>query len=314
MILPISVIIPTMNRPESLNRTLKHMAEGNDIPQQIIVIDQSQDKNIRESNKNILNNYPQIQSKIYEFQQIPSLTRARNKGFSHAINEIIVFSDDDVDVNINTFTSLVFLFKDNEIAMIGGINKGEENIKHSKMSYLLGMASYRKRTIGHISRACYGRFPNYVGEKTSTEWAMGFFFAVKKSLMEKWAIRFDEKLSSYAYAEDLDFSYGYYLKACQENLKCIMSRLITVRHNVSNEYRIPKRNHIFMSVLHRYYISNKYKLPMYELHNFCCNLGLFLFKIIKKERPIDILDAQLFYYRHRSDILQGIFHDELWTK
>ena len=143
---------------------------------------------------------------------------------------------------------------------------------------------------------------------------MGFFFAVRKSLMDKWNARFDENLRSYAYAEDLDFSYGYYLHAENEDLSCFMSRSITVKHNVSKEYRIPKRNHIFMSVLHRYYISKKYNMPIYELHNLWCNFGIFIFKILKRERPVDMFDAQLFYYRHRTEILKGNFLNELWTK
>lgn len=44
MTLPISVIIPTMNRPESLDRTLKCIAEAADVPQQIVVVDQSQNE------------------------------------------------------------------------------------------------------------------------------------------------------------------------------------------------------------------------------------------------------------------------------
>lgn len=313
--LPITVIIPTMNRPKSLNRTLKYLVEGTLVPQQVIVVDQSLNKEIRAENELILNNYPQLISKVYKYQQEPSLTKARNYGFSFAENEIVVFLDDDVDVHNDTFEIINNFFeKDSTIALIGGVNEGEENFHPSLISFILGMASYKKRAIGHVSRACYGRFPSLMGEKTPTEWAMGFFFAVRKSLVRKWKIRFDEKLLSYGYAEDLDFSYGYYLKATEERLKCIMSRLVMVKHNVSKEYRIPKRYHTFMSVLHRYYISNKYKMPMYEFYNLWCNLGILLFKILKNEKPKDMFDAQIFYYRHRKSILQGQFLNELWIK
>ena len=310
----ITVIIPTMNRPISLNRTLQYMVEGTFVPQQIIVVDQSQDEEIRMQNELILNHYSQIKSKVYRYQQEPSLTKARNYGFRFAENEIIVFSDDDVDVHKDTFEIIKNFFeKDSTIALIGGINEGDENFQPSLISFVLGMASYKKRTIGHVSRACYGRFPSLAGEKTPTEWAMGFFFAVRKSLVSKWKLRFDEKLLSYAYAEDLDFSYSYYLKATEDHLKCIMSKLVKVKHNVSKEYRIPKRYHTFMCVLHRYYISNKYKMPMYEFYNLWCNLGILLFKILKNEKSRDMFDAQIFYYRHRKDVLRGQFLNELWT-
>lgn len=317
MMVGISVIIPTMNRPDSLVRTLNHMIVCDERPDQIIVVDQSQTEEQQNENREVINSladsFPQI---VYKYQKTPSSTKARNYGYSFAEHEIVVFSDDDVDVRKNTFAVLrsLFAYSSSSIAMVGGVNEGEEDMSPSTISYILGMASYRKRKKGHIARACYGRFPCITEEKTPTEWAMGFFFAVRKSLMDKWMVRFDENLLSYAYAEDLDFSYGYYLHAKKENLQCIMSRMITVKHNVSKEYRIPKRDHVFMSVLHRYYISNKFSLPLYELNNLWCNLGIMFFKLLKNERSMDMFDAQVFYYQHRKDILQGRFLNELWAK
>ena len=43
-ILPISVLIPTMNRPDSLERTLKKYICAKYIPAQIVVVDQSEEK------------------------------------------------------------------------------------------------------------------------------------------------------------------------------------------------------------------------------------------------------------------------------
>ena len=41
---PISVLIPTMNRPEALKRTIQSFLNGTAIPSQIIVVDQSREK------------------------------------------------------------------------------------------------------------------------------------------------------------------------------------------------------------------------------------------------------------------------------
>lgn len=302
-----------MNRPDSLDRTLKYMTLGNDVPEQVVIIDQSEQLDVRKENESVLRSYePDFGNVVYQYQNTPSLTKARNYGYTFATNEIIVFSDDDVDVRKDTFSNIASLFSNDSLAMAGGVNEGEEDAPASTMSSIFGMASIRKRNIGHMSRACYGRFPSTCGDQTPTEWAMGFFFAVRKSLMNRWSIRFDEKLKSYAYAEDLDFTYGYYLKAKAEKLHCVMSRQLIVKHNVSKEYRIPKRSHIFMTVLHRYYISHKYSLPCYELNNLWSNIGLYLLKLSKKERPSDLFDAQLFYYKYCNDILQGQFHSEKW--
>lgn len=125
----------------------------------------------------------------------------------------------------------------------------------------------------------------------------------------KWNSKFDEKLKYYAYAEDLDFSYCYYLKSKKENYRCIMSDQLTVRHNVSNEYRIPSYKATVMTVLHREYICYKYHPSLiYRMANAWNNLGMLLFRILRKERPVDYVKALLFLYKYHKDVLIGNFH------
>ena len=49
--LSISIVIPTMNRLESLKRTISHIVSGNVLPQEIIIVDQTQDETIIEQLK-----------------------------------------------------------------------------------------------------------------------------------------------------------------------------------------------------------------------------------------------------------------------
>lgn len=314
MILPISVIIPTMNRPESLDRTLRYMASGSDVPRQVIIIDQSQTEEKRQGNIQVANKYKSVfESVIAEYQQVPSLTKARNYGYTFATEEIIVFSDDDVDVRVDTFANVVKLM-DNKTSMLGGLQEGEEIYELSCLSFILGMGSYRKRNKGHVARSFYGQFPAKCEERTPSEWAMGFFFVVRKSLLDKWNIRFDEKLKSYAYAEDLDFTHAYYKRSCAEGLYCYMSNKLMVKHNISKEYRIPQRNATFMSILHRYYLAHKHNMPLCEIHNLLCNIGIFFGRIMHHEPATDVWDAQIFYFKNRRDVVNGCFHNESWTK
>ena len=152
----VSVVIPTMNRPDSLLRTLDHIITSDCVPSQIIVVDQSQTGEMQEANKVVVekcsNNVVKIE---YYYQSMPSLTKARNYGFSFVKNEIVVFSDDDVDVKKDTFSNIIALFSDKNLAMAGAVNEGEENNSASVLSHIFGMASFRKRNIGHMARACY---------------------------------------------------------------------------------------------------------------------------------------------------------------
>lgn len=48
-------------------------------------------------------------------------------------------------------------------------------------------------------------------------------------------------------------------------------------------------------------------MPLYELIILWNNNGWFLFKLLKREKPKDLFDAQMFYYKHRHDVLHVFF-------
>ena len=70
--LSISIVIPTMNRLESLKRTISHIVSGNVLPQEIIIVDQTQDETIIEATQAFLKK--QCIKCIYLHQEQPSLT------------------------------------------------------------------------------------------------------------------------------------------------------------------------------------------------------------------------------------------------
>jgi len=298
-----------MNRVGSLSRTISYLENANPRPDEVIVVDQTQDHEIAVKIEEICKKTPL--NAEYKWNSEPSLTKARNSGYALANGDIIVFMDDDVDVKKDTFANIHQIFSNNTIGLAGGINEYDDLSQFSMKSVILGKKSYRKRKIGHVTKSVYGRFPISCNESTDTEWAMGFFFAVRKSLLEKWNLRFDENLSYYAYAEDLDFTYSFFLHARIERIKCILSTKLKVCHNVSQEYRIPKRNETFMYILHRRYIRNKL-IPGYMSVLLCwiSELGDFVYRYIHKENPMDILKAHLFYFKYKKDILNGNFHYE----
>lgn len=295
-----------MNRPESLCRTIGYLEKSSNIPDEVIVVDQSQDRDVAErvrdtcrcTNLNV----------IYKWNDEPSLTKARNTGYSLAKGDIIVFMDDDVDVDVDTLENAKRLFADDSIAMVGGVSGSlKHDIKLS--SVIFGRTSFHRRKKGHVTKAVYGRFPLCTEEYTESEWAMGFLFCVRKELMDRWEIRFDETLRYYAYAEDLDFSYRYYKCAHKENLRCLISSLLHVKHNVSTEYRTPARRHVFMHSVHRWYLSKKlFNSYISQLMVFWADMGYMAFRFIRKESVRDNWDAIKFCIRYRKDIINGNLH------
>lgn len=306
-VLPVSILIPTMNRPKSLDRTIKGYLEAKYIPSQIVIVDQSEKKS-REKVGQVVEKYTSLIDIKYIYQEKASSTKARNTAYDYAKEEIIIYSDDDVDVYDDTIKKVYDFMQNKTIAMIAGIDDNMPQ-NFSKVGYFLGTKSFVNRNKGHVTYSMLGRFPNKVTEYTPTMWAMGFFFVARKSLVEKWQIKWDEKLTGYAYAEDLDFSYSYYKKARSEKLECIMSKKIHVKHLASREFRTPSRKSTFMYVLNRAYLSHKHQMGWKsEIAMEWCNFWIFFERKLKKNCPQDMIDAIHYLKNNKKDIREGKFN------
>lgn len=312
-IVDISIIIPTMNRLSSLKRTIEYILKGNTFPLEIIIIDQSSDKKIIDELKLYTGHLP-IKT-IFIHLNAPSSTVARNIGFEHSNGNIVIFMDDDVDVREDTLKNIEIIFESPEIVMLAGLNEKDlENEKDSLWGYIFLKKSFRKRYKGYVTKSIYGRFPiKLKSDIVPTEWAMGFFSAYKREYIKKWELLWDEKLQYYAYAEDLDFSYSYYKFANKAKLKCIISRNVIVKHNVSMEYRLPSRKQTFMLILHREYLSYKhFPSVSSRIAVLWANIGEFFNRLKTKniQTVRDLIDAEIFCYKHHKDIKKGNFHYE----
>lgn len=303
-ILPISVLIPTMNRPETLKATLDSFFNGDVLPAQVVVVDQSNDENAKKT-KNVCDKYSDKAQIKYVYQEKPSSTEARNNAYNYATGEIIIFSDDDVLVYKNTLKNIVGVMQRNEVAMIAGIDDNS-SASSTNIGYLLGTKSYKNREIGHVTLSMLGRYPDNIKGEIETQWAMGYFFVVRKSLLDKWSIKWDENLTSYAYAEDLDFTFSYYKKAKSENLMCVLNEMVRVKHCVSKEYRTPSSKSTYMYVVNRYYLSYKHSMGFKSrLAMKWCNFWRLIERTVKKECPADMWKAMVFVSRNKKDVKQG---------
>lgn len=294
-----------MNRPDSLDRTLKCLSQSDDLPKQVVIIDQSKNQKDRVANKGVLDKYHEFVDKKYIYQATPSLTKARNIGLVEADYEILVFSDDDVEVDKSIFTNINMLMDDQNLAMIAGIDKLTQSSK-TNIGYLLGTKSYHNRRIGHVTSSMLGRFPDNIRSQTVTQWAQGYFFVVRKSCLLRWNLKWDEHLTSYAYAEDLDFSYSYYKCAHREGMKCVLDPHVYVKHLATLEYRVPEAKSIFMYIVNRKYLAYKHKLGFRSaLARNWCDCWRLVEHIVKRTSPWIFFKAYLCKFRYSNDIISG---------
>lgn len=302
----VSIIIPTLNRVSSLARTLGFISKSSILPDEVIIVDQSP-IDTAEKIKELCDSQT-LKIKYIHINE-PSLTGARNAGIELCKNDIAIFMDDDVNIGTDTIKNILVLFKDNSISMVAGIDSGSPMKRLSLPSLIFFRSSFFKRYKGHVAMAGYGVFPQNPQAETPTEWAMGFFFAIRKSLAQKWGLKFDENLKYYAYAEDMDFTYRYFLKSKEENLKCIMSTAATVLHNVSKEYRLPSRQRTFMEICHRRYVMSKHgNSILRKLIMLWSDIGTAILRIKRGEPASDVFKAIAFAIKYRRDIKKGVFH------
>lgn len=310
-ILPVSVLIPTMNRPNSLKSTLKSYLDADYIPTQIVVVDQSNDE-FKNEVRSIVTGFDTPCSMEYIHQSTPSLTKARNNAVSHATQEVIVCSDDDIEVRSYTLNAVNSLMQDKTVAIIAGMDDYFKK-KLSKVGFVLGTRSFIRRNKGHITHSMLGRYPGIVDSEIETEWAMGFFFAIRLSLLKKWNIRWDEKLISYGYPEDLDFSSRYCKLAANEGLRCILHNDIYVKHMQSQEYRIPSAKSTAMYVINRYYLHYKNKCIKTSVAAMMwCDLWKTVERAVKHECPGDMIKAYKMYYKVKKQLKAGDLSPEFY--
>lgn len=304
-ILPISVLIPSMNRPESLERTLTTYFQSNYVPNEVVVVDQSQKIEIQNLYKSIVEKFQKYANIKYVYQEEPSSAVARNTATCNATNDILIYSDDDVDVYNETLEQCYKVMNKDDVALVAGI---DDNTKSANMltGYIVGSKSFFKRKIGHVTKAVLGRYPNRVKGEVETQWAMGYFFAVKKSLVEKWCILWDNNLKGYAYGEDWDFSYNYYKAAKSENLKCVLSENVRVKHMVSTEYRVPSRQSIYATVINRRYLGYKHNMGVMSIvaQNWF-NFWVLVRRFLSGDNYKDYLAAMRIVKKNKQSIKNG---------
>ncbi|HOP12039.1 MAG TPA: glycosyltransferase [Oscillospiraceae bacterium] len=309
--IPVSIVIPTLNRPQALLRTLETIAAGDAVPDQLLIVDQSNDETFGKNADMLTQTDAAASSFLHLKLSPPSTTAARNLGMQKAINNILLFCDDDVDFHSDTLSRLYENMKITDTALVAAVDEGLK--KHqSVLGYLTGMRSFKNRKIGHVTRSVLGRYPDDVSGKVETNWAMGFFFAVKKSLPEKYGIVWDEKLTGYAYAEDLDFTLGYCNAAKAEGKSCYIDGDIKILHRASGEYRIQTESHIRRYVINRMYIAAKHKIPGAKSAMAWCDFWMRIRYLIKRRPEYRFLKkAQRYAKAHQAEIESGTLNYEI---
>lgn len=310
-VIPISVIIPTLNRHETLIQTVQSLCKGESIPKEIIIVDQS----MAAINKNEFGSLNGAHI-LVEHPTIASSTHARNIGIEKAAEDILLFCDDDILIDERTLTRLYTGISNPDTALVAAIHYRDNAVyegpkKHGAIKDIggtfLGLKKFWRKDGYIIKSNMRGRYATGINTVASTEWAMGYFFCIKKSLLKGLDHYFDEHLIRYAYAEDLDFTYRYCLEAKKRGMKTVVDPSVFVNHLATREWRIPKQMEVNYIFANRRYLSWKlfpsrkdYRAAMWVFDHL-----YLLTQFRKKEYAKEIISALKLCSKNRKLIREG---------
>ena len=192
-----SVVIPTLGRPGPLRETLESVLACEPPPDEVIVVDADPAASAAAA----------AESAGALVRVLPSpagMTLQRNRGLDEASGDVVVFLDDDVEVDPGLFGGLAETYRDASIVGVTG------RIVEPDLGRAGGAGSVLRRLVlgareGTFTRAGYPRYLSRYDREVDLEFMQGCFMSARRELAA--AVRFDESLRGYALAEDEDFAY-----------------------------------------------------------------------------------------------------------
>jgi GT2 family glycosyltransferase len=195
-----SVVIATKGRPADLARTLARLAACEPGPAETIVVDGDPG---RSAEPVVAETPPRLAVRYVESE--PGLTRQRNLGVREAGGDVVVFLDDDVDVDRGLFAALERGYRDpHVVGATGHVIEAAERRFGNKRSVVRSLVLGGGRE-GTMTSFGYPRRPQRHDRELDVEFMQGCFMSGRRDEVAR--VGFDEQLDGYALAEDEDFSY-----------------------------------------------------------------------------------------------------------
>lgn len=207
----ISVIIPTMNRPESLKRTLDSLMRQTRLPDEIVVVDQSTNNQSKIAvSETKLGHVEKPVSFKYVVQEEKSLVRARNRGLEAAEGDILSFLDDDVELFGDYLEKVGRRFEEDPAlaglsgnVLIAAVPVGFKWRLRKSLMRIFCLSGFDGRLT--VSGFGYPIYEREIDRPLEVELLVGCNMHYRRALIGD--ERFDEWFTGYGFREDVDFSY-----------------------------------------------------------------------------------------------------------
>jgi GT2 family glycosyltransferase/SAM-dependent methyltransferase len=199
--IPVSVIVCTHRRPESLRRCLTALQRLDPSPAEIIVVDNAPEEPCT------LKVVEQFAGVIYRPEPALGLSRARNSGILHSSGEIVAFTDDDVQVHPRWLLGIWQAFSHDTVFGIAGLVLAAELETETQIRFELDFGGFNR---GYRPITFDSFFFNSMVDRGIPVWRIGAGanMAFRRDLFSRIGL-FDERLGAGASgcSEDSEFWY-----------------------------------------------------------------------------------------------------------
>lgn len=253
-----SLIICTYNRPGALLKLFEHLKNSDDLPDEILIIDGTQDNSSFDKLTPLLNGYDFKRDIIYVFAPT-GLVIQRNAGIDISRGEILHFIDDDCLPEKSYFSEIEYLFKQN--SDIGGVTGNIVNEQAAPLSLkykircYLGI--YSRKSIPGIFYCNGSSVPKAVlgdtlNENLDVDIASGAAMSFRKDILNQ-AGDFSEFFVDYLQGEEGDASLR--VRRFARIVICAKAKCFHYGEP-SSRPKLFKRG--FMEIYNRYYLWKLY--------------------------------------------------------
>ncbi|MBN1844593.1 MAG: glycosyltransferase family 2 protein [Sedimentisphaerales bacterium] len=202
--LSLTVIIPTLQRAASVRRLLDSIARQSRLPEQILVVDASED---RDTETVVQQADAVLRGRLTYFRSERGLTRQRNFAIHKARGDLVGFFDDDVVLDEEYLERMAEVFETDASGRIGGatgwvyprqVPMGFWHRLYDRTRSVLSGAEYMHR---YYQAPPMPRRP--FRDPVAIRYVSGCNMFFRKEVFEQYL--FDSWFEGYGYGEDMDF-------------------------------------------------------------------------------------------------------------
>jgi len=280
----IGYIVPTKDHPDDLNKLLKSFQKQTKMPDQIVIVDGS-DQVVED----LIKKFPDLNIDYIRVYP-PGLTKQRNAGVKAIRSEITIvgYLDDDLVLEEEATENMLKMW-DSASAKLGGASFNITNNIHTPYNWYTHLFWINKGKQGVILKSGFNVILYPVLKDTPVHWLCGGATVWRKEILENY--KFEEWFLGCAYIDDIDFCMRV-----RKKYELMVVYGAKVQHFAvpvigRNNFQLGKTN-----VINRHYFVRKYSelsAPLFfwaVFGHIFANLGIGLVKF-KKEKIMNALGS-----------------------